>query len=40
MSAAQSHKKGSQVKIELVSFAEFVTARVDNDDAIMKNNHL
>ena len=40
MSSAQSHKKGSQVEINLESFAEFVAARVDNDDVIMKNMHL
>jgi hypothetical protein len=41
MSTAQSHKKGSQVKIDLRSFAEFVTKRVDNDDDIFeKNAHL
>ena len=40
MSSAQSHKKGSKVEINLENFAEFVTARVDNDDVIMKNKHL
>ena len=40
MSTAQSHKKGSQVKINLENFADFVTARVDNDDIVMKNKHL